>query len=119
MAKMERFEIKEFGAFKFIGKTVYAPPGSGEIFGSLWGNSKEIFETLDSLAQYAVRTQAIFLTGILYCNFCKRTLAGFIGLHTIMAAAKKIYSVIQWAGLCGQILLCLTVLTISRFQNNL
>ena len=52
MAKLEKFEIVEFGPFKFIGKTVYAAPGSGEIFGELWGNSKEIFAILDEMLDY-------------------------------------------------------------------
>lgn len=53
MAKLEKFEISEFGPYRFIGKTVYAAPGSGEIFGELWGNSKEIFVTLTRLSEYA------------------------------------------------------------------
>lgn len=53
MAKLEKFEITEFGPFRFIGKTVYAPPGSGEAFGDLWSASKEIFDTLDRLAEFA------------------------------------------------------------------
>lgn len=53
MAELEKFEIAEFGPFSFIGKTVYAPPGSGEVFGNLWANSEEIFNALNSLAEYA------------------------------------------------------------------
>lgn len=53
MAKLEKFEIAPFGPFRFIGKTVYAAPGSGKIFGGLWENSKELFDALDGLAAYA------------------------------------------------------------------
>lgn len=52
MAELVKFEITEFGPFLFIGKTVYAAPFSGEIFGELWNNSKEIFDALDCLAEY-------------------------------------------------------------------
>lgn len=52
MAKLETFEITKFGPFRFIGKTIYAPPGSGEIFGSVWENSSEIFSALDRLSEY-------------------------------------------------------------------
>lgn len=65
MAKLEKFEITEFGPFRFIGKTVYAPPGSGEIFGSLWGNSKEIFDVLDRLTEYATEE----MSNVAYMNW--------------------------------------------------
>ena len=53
MAKVEKCEIVEFGPFRFIGKTVYAAPGSGNYFGGIWENSKEIFDAINSLTKYA------------------------------------------------------------------
>lgn len=47
MAKLERFEITEFGPFKFIGKTVYAAPGSGEIFGRFMRPDSPVPDGLD------------------------------------------------------------------------
>ncbi len=53
MPKLEKFEIAEFGPFRLIGKTLYAPPHSGELFGDLWGNSKAVFAAIDKLAGYS------------------------------------------------------------------
>lgn len=53
MTTLEKCEIAVFGPYRFLGKTVYAPPGAGETFGGLWANSKEIFDALDRLAAYA------------------------------------------------------------------
>lgn len=55
MAELKRFAIVSFGPYRFMGKTVYAPPGSGEIFGALWGDSAEIFSQLDALSEYATQ----------------------------------------------------------------
>lgn len=53
MANLEKFEIKRFGPYRFIGKSVYARGGSGDIFGGLWGNSDWIFKKLDNLKGYS------------------------------------------------------------------
>jgi effector-binding domain-containing protein len=52
MAILEKIEFGELGPCRFIGKSVYAPPGSGELFGALWGNSEGIFEAIDKLKDY-------------------------------------------------------------------
>lgn len=84
MAKLEKFEITEFGPFKFIGKTVYAPPGSGEIFGGLWENSKEIFDALDCLTEYATEEicNVAYMNWNTEKNLLGYTVGRFMGLDT-------------------------------------
>jgi hypothetical protein len=54
MEALKRFEITEFGPYRFIGKSVYARAGkSGYIFGGLWGNADWVFEELNKLSDYA------------------------------------------------------------------
>ena len=58
MAKLDKIEFEQFGPYRFIGKSVYARAGvehSGIIFGTMWGISKPIFDTLDSLKDYATK----------------------------------------------------------------
>jgi len=52
-ATLENFEITKLNACRFVGKSVYARGGSGQIFGGLWGNSSEIFDTINNLKEYA------------------------------------------------------------------
>ena len=53
MAVLEKIEFAKLGPCRFIGKSVYAPPGSGEIYGALWGNSEAVFEAIGQLSKYA------------------------------------------------------------------
>lgn len=53
MAILEKIEFEAFGPYRFIGKTVFAPPGSGEVFGGLWGSSRSVFDAIDELHTYA------------------------------------------------------------------
>ena len=57
---LDKFEITQFGPYRFIGKSVYARAGGfcvttkqSDIFGGLWKNSAWIFEALDNLKEYA------------------------------------------------------------------
>jgi len=52
-AVVEKLTFKPFGPYRFIGKGVVAPPGSGDIFGALWQQWEEIFGTLDGMGEYA------------------------------------------------------------------
>ena len=52
MATLEKIEFEEFGPYRFIGRSVYARPWSGDIFGGMWCNSGHIFEALDKLSDY-------------------------------------------------------------------
>ena len=53
MAILEKIEFAKLGPCRFIGKSVYAPPGSGELYGALWANSETVFESIDKLNEYA------------------------------------------------------------------
>jgi len=53
MAILEKFEFAKLDACRFVGKRVYAPPGSGVIFGKLWGESGEVFETIKALDNFS------------------------------------------------------------------
>ena len=53
MAALEKIEFAKLDSCRFIGKSVYAPPGSGELYGALWANSEEVFEAIDKLNEYA------------------------------------------------------------------
>ena len=53
MATLEKIEFEEFGPYRFIGRSVYARPWSGDIFGGLWCNSGHVFEALEKLSEYA------------------------------------------------------------------
>lgn len=71
MAVLDKLEFIRFGPYRFIGKSVYArvgAPFTGEIFGSLWGNSAGIFARLDELNAYASPEvhQVALLTGDRY-----------------------------------------------------
>lgn len=77
MVKLKRFEIVLFGPYRFIGKTVYAPPGSGEIFGALWGDSAEIFSRLDALSEYA--TEERHNVAYMHWDFEKNMLGYTVG----------------------------------------
>jgi len=62
---IERLTFKPFGPYRFIGKGVVASPGSGEIFGALWQQWKEIFGALDSMKEYSVEEEP---NGIAYMD---------------------------------------------------
>ena len=53
MATLEKIEFAKLDSCRFIGKSVYAPPGSGELYGALWANSETVFEAIDKLHEYA------------------------------------------------------------------
>ena len=53
MAILEKIEFAKLDSCRFIGKSVYAPPGSGELYGALWTNSEEVFEAIGKLKEYA------------------------------------------------------------------
>ena len=53
MVELLKTEFAQFGGYRFIGKSVSAPPGSGDIFGGLWGSSAPIFEALDAMSEWA------------------------------------------------------------------
>jgi len=52
MAALEKLEFAKLGPCRFIGKTAYAPPGSGEVFGAMWCNSEAVFEAIGRLSGY-------------------------------------------------------------------
>ena len=52
MAILKKLEFMKLNACRFIGKSVYATPGSSEI-GGLWGDCEKIFMAIDHLKEYA------------------------------------------------------------------
>ena len=53
MAILEKIEFAKLDSCRFIGKSVYAPPFSGEVFGGLWAKSEDVFHAIDKLKEYA------------------------------------------------------------------
>jgi len=53
MAELKKLEFAKLGPCRFVGKSVYAPPGSGEIFGAMWCDSGPVFEAIGKLSEYA------------------------------------------------------------------
>lgn len=49
---LEKMEFIPFGPCRMIGKSVCAKPGSGEIFGALWGDPT-IMKTVETMSEYA------------------------------------------------------------------
>ena len=78
---LEKFEIVKFGAYRFIGKSVYARQGmqcgKGNFAGFLWDNSKWVFDKLDELKDYTTEEthNAALLTWEKYCD--KTRLLGY------------------------------------------
>ena len=82
--EMIKFEIVEFPAYRFIGKSVYSRAGmncgrGANFAGYLWENSTWIFEKLDELKEYA--TDEVHNAALLTWNKYDRGGDGDYGMH--------------------------------------